>query len=92
MFLQKQLYQEQMSVYVEKQKEELTRSELLCKKYGDKIKSYESHVNQLSSELWKVGEKLLMERNEKDWLKQQLATKERFGSRQSLQLATSTVS
>lgn len=90
MFLQKQLYQEQISVYVEKQKEELTRSELLCKKYADKIKSYESHVNQLSSELWKVGEKLLMERNEKDWLKHQL--KERFGSRQSLQFASSTVS
>ncbi|XP_077298941.1 uncharacterized protein LOC143920104 [Arctopsyche grandis] len=77
----KQLYQEQISVYIDKQKEELTRSESLCKKYADKIKSYESHVNQLSSELWKVGEKLLMERNEKDWLKQRL---KEYGSRQSL--------
>lgn len=56
--------------------------ENLLKKYMEKINSYEQHVNQLSSQLWKVGEKLLMEKNEKEFLKKQL--RERSSSQQSL--------
>ncbi|XP_046597175.1 myosin-2 heavy chain [Neodiprion lecontei] len=43
-----------------------------CRKHAEEITKYKSHVTQLSSDFWDVGEKLLVEKQQKEYLEQQL--------------------
>lgn len=82
---QKQLYTEQIAVFKEKQKEEIAQLERELSRARDKLaessRAYEEHIRGLTAELWSVGEKFLMQRDEADWLRR----KQRSGSLMSLQ-------
>lgn len=39
--------------------------ELMCQKQREEIHKYKTHVGELSSQLWSVGEKLLIEQQQK---------------------------
>ncbi|XP_012256495.2 putative leucine-rich repeat-containing protein DDB_G0290503 [Athalia rosae] len=43
-----------------------------CRKHAEEITKYKDHVTKLSSEFWDVGEKLLVEKQQKEHLAQQL--------------------
>ncbi|XP_028166924.1 centromere-associated protein E-like isoform X3 [Ostrinia furnacalis] len=81
----KQLYQEQIAVYKEKQREEVMMLERELVKTREKLaessKAYEEHIRALTTELWSVGEKFLTKKDEADWLRK----KQRSGSLMSLQ-------
>ncbi|XP_050682549.1 GRIP and coiled-coil domain-containing protein 2-like isoform X2 [Leptidea sinapis] len=82
---QKQLFHEQISVFKDKQKEEiasLERELLECKKkLKESSQAYEDHIRALTTELWNVGEKFLVQKGEAEWLKKS----QRSGSLMSLQ-------
>lgn len=78
---QKQLYQEQISMFKEKQHEEIVRLESELKKTQSKLRECEAHIKSLTAELWTVGEKYIMKKDEADWLRK----KQRSGSLMSLQ-------
>ncbi|XP_037961883.2 protein MLP1 [Plutella xylostella] len=79
----KQLYQEQISIFREKQKEEISVMERELQKARDKLaessRAYEEHIRGLTTELWSVGERFLMKQDEAQWLRR------RSGSLHSLQ-------
>ncbi|VVC96668.1 unnamed protein product [Leptidea sinapis] len=81
----KQLFHEQISVFKDKQKEEiasLERELLECKKkLKESSQAYEDHIRALTTELWNVGEKFLVQKGEAEWLKKS----QRSGSLMSLQ-------
>lgn len=83
--LQKQIYQEQTTIFREKQREEVGSLERQLQHARDKLlessRAYEEHIRGLTSELWNVGEKFLIEKNEADWLKRKCIS----GSLMSLQ-------
>lgn len=83
--LQKQLYQEQITVFKEKQKEEIAVLERELQKTRSKLeessRAYEEHIKSLTTELWSVGEKFLMKKDEAEWLR----CKQKSGSLMSLQ-------
>lgn len=83
--LQKQLYQEQITIFREKQKEEIAlierREQEALRKLSESSRTYEEHIKSLTSELWNVGEKYLMKTEEAQWLKRRQAS----GSLMSLQ-------
>lgn len=39
--------------------------EIMCQKQREEINRYKAHVGELSSQLWNVGEKLLIEQQQK---------------------------
>ncbi|KAJ8717390.1 hypothetical protein PYW08_005789 [Mythimna loreyi] len=82
---QKQLYTEQIAVFKQKQRLEMAslERELACArdKLAESSRAYEEHIRGLTAELWSVGEKFLMKKDEADWLRR----KQRSGSLMSLQ-------
>ncbi|XP_053615018.1 repetitive organellar protein-like isoform X2 [Plodia interpunctella] len=82
---QKQLYQEQISVFQEKQKKEIIALEAELQaarnKLAESSKAYEEHIRGLTMELWDVGQKFLVKKDEAEWLRK----KHRSGSLMSLQ-------
>lgn len=78
---QKQLYQEQIQKFKDKENEEMKRLEEELKRTRNKLRECEEHIKALTTELWRVGEKYLMQKGEADWLKK----KQRSGSLMSLQ-------
>lgn len=48
------------------------KMEELCRKHAEDITRYKDHVTKLSSDYWDVGEKLLVEKQQKEHLAQQL--------------------
>lgn len=42
------------------------KMEEMCRKHAEEIKKYKDHVTKLSSEFWDVGEKLLVEKQQKE--------------------------
>lgn len=46
--------------------------ELQCRKQADELNKYKTHVANMSSQLWNVGEKLLNEQQEKEKLQKKL--------------------
>ncbi|XP_045777537.1 putative leucine-rich repeat-containing protein DDB_G0290503 isoform X4 [Maniola jurtina] len=77
----KQLYQEQIQKFKDKENEEMKRLEEELKRTRNKLRECEEHIKALTTELWRVGEKYLMQKGEADWLKK----KQRSGSLMSLQ-------
>ncbi|XP_049876763.1 cytadherence high molecular weight protein 2-like isoform X2 [Pectinophora gossypiella] len=81
----KQLYQEQIQVFKDKQREEIATLERELQKTRDRLaessRAYEEHIKALTTELWSVGEKFLMKKDEAEWLRK----KQRSGSLMSLQ-------
>ncbi|KAJ0173995.1 hypothetical protein K1T71_010141 [Dendrolimus kikuchii] len=81
----KQLFNEQMSVIKEKQRDEIVILEQELMKARETLartsRSYEEHIKKLTTELWTVGEKFLMTKDEAEWLKRQ----QKSGSLMSLQ-------
>ncbi|KAJ2948341.1 hypothetical protein O0L34_g7580 [Tuta absoluta] len=86
----KQLYQDQIQVFKNQQKEEIAHLELELQKAKDKLaessRAYEEHIKALTTELWNVGEKFLMKKDEAEWLRK----KQHSGSLMSLQHLHST--
>lgn len=82
---QKQLYQEQIAIFKEKQREDISVLEQELEKARDKLaessRAYEEHIRGLTAELWSVGEKFLVQRDEAEWLRR----KQKSGSLMSLQ-------
>lgn len=82
---QKQLYSEQIAVFKEKQRSEMSALERELERARDKLaqssRAYEEHIRGLTAELWRAGEKLLVSRDEADWLRRT----QRSGSLMSLQ-------
>ncbi|XP_046745159.1 putative leucine-rich repeat-containing protein DDB_G0290503 isoform X2 [Diprion similis] len=64
---QNQERQVQEKLYAQKLK-----MEEQCRKHAEEITKYKNHVTKLSSEFWDVGEKLLVEKQQKEYLEQQL--------------------
>ncbi|XP_021206607.2 centromere-associated protein E isoform X2 [Bombyx mori] len=81
----KQLYQEQIAIFKEKQREDISVLEQELEKARDKLaessRAYEEHIRGLTAELWSVGEKFLVQRDEAEWLRR----KQKSGSLMSLQ-------
>ncbi|XP_038211511.1 centromere-associated protein E-like [Zerene cesonia] len=81
----KQLYQEQISIFKEKQKDEIAslerELEATRSKLEESSRAYEKHIRSLTTELWNVGEKFLMKKDEAEWLRKT----QRSGSLMSLQ-------
>lgn len=65
--------------------EEITVLERELQKARDKLsetsRAYEHHIRQLTTELWNVGEKFLVKKDEAEWLRR----KNKSGSLMSLQ-------
>ncbi|XP_022116810.2 centromere-associated protein E isoform X2 [Pieris rapae] len=82
---QKQLYQEQISIFKERQKEEVSALEKELEETRNKLeessRTYQEHIRSLTTELWNVGEKFLMKKDEAEWLRKT----QRSGSLMSLQ-------
>lgn len=56
-----------------------TQMEIMCQKQREEINKYKTHVGELSSQLWSLGERYLIEQQQKDNALQQvkeLQTKE----------------
>lgn len=68
-------------MFKEKQKKEMAGLESDLQRAHEKLKEYEDHIKRLTNELWKVGEKFLVEKEEANWLRK----KQRSGSLMSLQ-------
>ncbi|GBP70114.1 hypothetical protein EVAR_50936_1 [Eumeta japonica] len=83
--IMKELYQEQIGIFRERQKEEIAilEKELMAarEKLAESSKAYEEHIRGLTTELWSVGEKFLMKKDEADWLRR----RQHSGSLMSLQ-------
>lgn len=83
--LQKQLYQEQITIFRDKQKEEIAMLERKLQKVTEErvesSRAYEQHIHRLTTELWNIGEKFLMKNDEAEWLRRKQVT----GSLMSLQ-------
>ncbi|XP_047030971.1 golgin subfamily B member 1-like isoform X1 [Helicoverpa zea] len=81
----KQLYTEQIAAYKDKQRAEVAALErelaAARARLAESARAYEQHIRGLTSELWSVGERLLLQRDEADWLRR----KQRSGSLMSLQ-------
>lgn len=81
----KQLYQEQITIFREKQREEIAsvekREQEALKKLAESSRAYEEHIKSLTSELWHFGEKYLLKSEEAEWLRK----KQTSGSLMSLQ-------
>ncbi|XP_047503414.1 thyroid receptor-interacting protein 11-like isoform X2 [Pieris napi] len=81
----KQLYQEQISIFKERQKEEISALEKELEETRNKLeessRTYQEHIRSLTTELWNVGEKFLMKKDEAEWLRKT----QRSGSLMSLQ-------
>ncbi|CAK1553018.1 unnamed protein product [Leptosia nina] len=81
----KQLYQEQISLFKERQKDEIANLERELEETRNKLeessRAYEKHIRSLTTELWNVGEKFLMKKDEAEWLRKT----QRSGSLMSLQ-------
>ncbi|CAH4029108.1 unnamed protein product [Pieris brassicae] len=81
----KQLYQEQISIFKERQKDEISALEKELEETRNKLeessRSYQEHIRSLTTELWNVGEKFLMKKDEAEWLRKT----QRSGSLMSLQ-------
>lgn len=61
--------------------------ELMCQKQREEINKYKTHVGELSSQLWGVGEKLLIEQQQKQEAMQHL--KELQGKLKEVETANS---
>lgn len=67
---QKKAYNEQVAK-INSMQEKIVREKLhsqmesMCQKQREEINRYKSHVGDLSSQLWSVGEKLLIEQQQK---------------------------
>ncbi|XP_050352139.1 putative leucine-rich repeat-containing protein DDB_G0290503 isoform X2 [Nymphalis io] len=83
--LQKQLCHEQIALFKEKHREEVESLELELQKAHHKLRessrAYEEHIKSLTTDLWNVGEKFLVKKDEADWLRK----KQKYGSLMSLQ-------
>ncbi|KAJ8718038.1 hypothetical protein PYW07_005968 [Mythimna separata] len=81
----KQLYSEQIAVFKQKQRAETAALERELAgaraKLAESSRAYEEHIRGLTAELWSVGEKFLMKKDEAEWLRR----KQRSGSLMSLQ-------
>ncbi|XP_072942528.1 uncharacterized protein [Epargyreus clarus] len=81
----KELYQEQIGIFKEKQREEIVSLERELQRAREKLeessRAYEEHIRALTTELWNVGEKFLMKKDEAEWLRR----KQHSGSLMSLQ-------
>lgn len=67
---QKAAYNEQITKLNDDQEKNVreklhTQMELMCQKHREEINRYKAHVSELSSQLWSVGEKLLIEQQQK---------------------------
>lgn len=49
-----------------------TQMEAMCQKQREELNRYKAHVGELSSQLWSVGEKLLIEQQQKQEALQRL--------------------
>lgn len=82
---QKQLCHEQIALFKEKHREEVESLEMELKKAHHKLRessrAYEEHIKSLTTDLWNVGEKFLVKKDEADWLRK----KQKSGSLMSLQ-------
>lgn len=67
---QKKVYNEQVEKVVREKLQ--TQMESMCYKQREEISKYKTHVGELSSQLWKVGENLLIEQQQKFEILQQL--------------------
>lgn len=68
--MQKTAYNEQMAKLNRDQEKIIqerlqSQSEMMCKKQTEDLNRYRVHVADLSSQLWNVGEKLLIEQQHK---------------------------
>lgn len=74
-----------MLVIKEKQREEIAVLEQELEKSRETLaktsRNYEEHIRKLTTELWTVGEKFLMTKDEAEWLKR----KQKSSSLMSLQ-------
>ncbi|XP_073953342.1 uncharacterized protein isoform X2 [Choristoneura fumiferana] len=81
---QKELFHEEMGRLKLKQSEEIAALERELVKSREKLaessRAYEEHIRALTTELWSVGEKFLVKKEEADWLR-----KKQSGSLMSLQ-------
>ncbi|XP_046970099.1 GRIP and coiled-coil domain-containing protein 2-like [Vanessa cardui] len=81
----KQLCHEQIALFKEKHREEVESLELELQKAHHKLRessrAYEEHIKSLTTDLWNVGEKFLVKKDEADWLRK----KQNYGSLMSLQ-------
>ncbi|CAH2235348.1 jg5917 [Pararge aegeria aegeria] len=77
----KQLYLEQIALFKEKQNDEIIRLETELKNTRNKLQECEKHIKSLTTELWNIGEKYVMQKDEADWLRK----KQQSGSLMSLQ-------
>ncbi|CAB3242343.1 unnamed protein product [Arctia plantaginis] len=81
----KQLYTEQIAVFKEKQKKEIAMLERELERARDTLskssRAYEDHIRGLTTELWSVGEKFLVQKDEAKYLRR----KQQSGSLMSLQ-------
>ncbi|OWR55317.1 hypothetical protein KGM_214355 [Danaus plexippus plexippus] len=81
----KQLYQEQITIFKEKQRQEILNLEQELQKARQDLREssrgYEEYIKELTKELWNVGEKFVMKHDEAEWLRK----KQRHGSLMSLQ-------
>ncbi|CAH2089771.1 unnamed protein product [Euphydryas editha] len=81
----KQLCHEQIALFKEKHREEVESLEMELKKAHHKLRessrAYEEHIKSLTTDLWNVGEKFLVKKDEADWLRR----KQKSGSLMSLQ-------
>lgn len=56
------LNKEQEKIVQEKLQNQM---EMMCQKQSEELNRYKAHVGELSSQLWNVGEKLLIEQQQK---------------------------
>lgn len=74
---QKKVYNEQVA-RLNSDQEKIVREKLqsqmesMCQKQREEINKYKTHVGELSSQLWSVGEKLLIEQQQKQEALQRL--------------------
>lgn len=43
-----------------------SQMKMMCQKHGEELDRYKTHISELSTQLWSVGEKLLSEQQRKD--------------------------
>ncbi|GFG34214.1 hypothetical protein Cfor_00479, partial [Coptotermes formosanus] len=74
----KALYEEEVEKKTKKSKEESGHLLAMCRFYKDKIGSYENDVGILKSQVWEIGDKLLLTEREKKKLEEELSKQEMF--------------
>ncbi|XP_041984390.1 GRIP and coiled-coil domain-containing protein 2-like isoform X2 [Aricia agestis] len=86
----KELYVDQISQFQEKHKKVIEEYERKLEKANEETKelskAYEQHIRSLTTELWNVGEKFIIQKDEAQWLRKQ----QKSGSLMSLQHVHST--